>query len=113
MKSETLSVSEKKVFSLLSLAAKAGFIDSGEFSTEKSVKEGKAKLVILASDASDNTKKKFKNISEFRGVRMVEFGRKDKLGHAIGKEFRASLSIRDDGMAQAVLKHIDEINDKF
>lgn len=54
-----------KVLSYLGLAAKAGRIQSGEFSTEKSVKSGKGTLVIVASDASDNTKKKFTNMCTF------------------------------------------------
>lgn len=46
-----------KVLSMLGLAAKAGKVASGEFSTEKEVKSGNACLVIVAEDASDNTKK--------------------------------------------------------
>lgn len=45
-----------KVLSMLGLAAKAGKVASGEFSTEKEVKSGNACLVIVAEDASDNTK---------------------------------------------------------
>jgi len=37
-----------KVLSLIGLASKAGRIASGEFSTEKSVKTGKAFLVFVA-----------------------------------------------------------------
>lgn len=48
-----------KVLSMLGLAAKAGKVASGEFSTEKEVKSGNACLVIVAEDASDNTKKLF------------------------------------------------------
>lgn len=40
-------------------AAKAGKVQSGEFSTEKSVKSGRAYLVIVSEEASENTKKKF------------------------------------------------------
>ena len=47
--------------SYLGLATRAGKVQSGEFSTEKSVKSGKAALVLVAGDASDNTKKKFTN----------------------------------------------------
>ena len=54
-----------KALSMLSLATKAGKTVTGEFSTEKAVKEGKAYLVVVAQDASDNTKKKFKNIDKF------------------------------------------------
>ena len=42
---------------MLGMAAKAGKIESGEFSTEKAVKGGRGRLVIVAEDASDNTKK--------------------------------------------------------
>jgi len=38
---------------MLGLSAKAGNVASGEFSTEKAVKEGKAHLVIVAGDDSD------------------------------------------------------------
>ena len=47
-----------KVISLLGLAERAGKIASGEFAAEKAVKTGKARLIIVAEDASDNTKKK-------------------------------------------------------
>ena len=57
-----------KVLSLLGLATKAGKIASGEFSTEKSVKSGKGFLVLVAADASENTKKKFRNMCEFYEV---------------------------------------------
>ena len=49
-----------KVLSLVGLATKAGKIASGEFSTEKSVKTGKGFLVLVAADASENTRKKFR-----------------------------------------------------
>lgn len=88
-----------KVLSMLGLAAKAGAIASGEFSTEKSVKEGKAFLVIVAKDASDNTKKHFRDMTTFYEVPMYEYSNKEMLGHAIGKEFRASLAINSENFA--------------
>ena len=57
-----------RVLSMLGIAAKAGSVASGEFSTEKAVKEGRAYLVIVAQDASDNTKKMFRNMTEFYHV---------------------------------------------
>lgn len=59
---------------MLGLAAKAGKLPCGEFMTENSVKTGMAALVIVATDASDNTKKKFRNMCEFYEVPMYEFG---------------------------------------
>ena len=48
---------KNKIFSLLGLATRSRNLVSGEFSSEKAVKGGKAFLVIVAEDASDNTKK--------------------------------------------------------
>lgn len=90
---------QDRILSMLGLAAKAGAITSGEFSTEKSVKEGKAFLVIVAEDASDNTKKNFRNMAAFYEVPMYVYSTKDMLGHAIGKEFRASLTVNQEKLA--------------
>lgn len=101
---------EKKVFSYLGIATKAGKLLSGEFNTEKAVKEGTAKLVIVASDASDNTKKMFTNMCTFYKVPLYYFGDKNELGHAIGKEFRASLVMLDKGLADTVVKQLNTLN---
>ena len=49
-----------RALSMISLATKAGKTKSGEFMTEKEVKEGRAHLVIVADDASDNKKRNFR-----------------------------------------------------
>ena len=58
-------LSQNKALSMIGLATKAGKVASGEFCTEKEVKSGRAYLVIVADDASDNTKKKFQNMCGF------------------------------------------------
>lgn len=98
---------QNKVEGLLGLAAKAGKIVSGEFCTEREVKSGKAALVLVADDASDNTKKKFKNMCDFYKVPIYFYKDKDTLGHAIGKEFRASLAVLDQGFAGGIGKHLE------
>lgn len=94
----------KQIYGMLGLAARARKLRSGEFSTEKSVKEGRARLVIVAEDASENTKKLFRNICAYRELPMVIFGTKDSLGHAIGVAFRASISVEDEGFASQLIK---------
>ena len=106
-KRSLLHLKLNKALSLISLATKAGKTASGEFCTEKEVKSGKAELVIVAEDASDNTKQKFKNMCEFYEVPIYFYGDKDTLGHAMGKEFRASLAVTDLGFAKGILKHLD------
>jgi ribosomal protein L7Ae-like RNA K-turn-binding protein len=94
----------QKILNLIGLATKAGKIGSGEFMTEKSVKAGKASLVIVSEEASDNTKKMFTNMCTYYKVPIYFFASKDELGHAMGKEMRASLVIMDSGFAKAVVK---------
>ena len=51
-----MRLKQDRVLSLVGLATKAGKTASGEFMTESVTKSGKAALVIVAKDASDNTK---------------------------------------------------------
>ena len=87
---------------MLGIAAKSGNVVSGEFSTEKAIKTGQAFLVIVSEEASNNTNKMFTNMTDFYEVPMYVFGTKEELGRCIGKEFRASLAITDENLANAV-----------
>lgn len=95
-----------RVYSAVGLATKAGKTESGEFCTEKAVKSGKAHLVIVAEDSSDNTKKKFQNMCTYYEVACVIYGTKGDLGHAMGKEFRASVAVTDEGFARMIQKQL-------
>lgn len=99
--------SRSKVFGLLGLATRAGKVQSGEFSTEKSVKSGRSSMVIVSEEASDNTKKMFRNMCTYYKVPYVEFGGKEELGHAMGKRYRASLSVEDSGFSGAIMKELN------
>ena len=59
---------KQKILNMIGLAQKAGKVASGEFSTEKAVKTGKAFTVIVADDSSDNTKKMFTNMCTYYKV---------------------------------------------
>lgn len=91
-----------RALSMLSLAAKAGKVASGEFSVEKAVKSRKAHLVLVADDASENTKKLFRNMCSFYHTPVQVYGSKEALGRAIGKTYRASLAVTDQNFAKAI-----------
>ena len=97
-----------KVLSMLGLCARARKIVSGEFSTEKAVKEGKAQLVIVAEDASDNTKKLFFNKCEFYEVPCYIYGSKESLGHSIGSQMRSSAAVTDECLASEIIIRLRE-----
>lgn len=97
-------MNKDNILQMLGLATRAGKIGCGEFMTEKSIKEGKACLVIVAEDASANTKKMFRNKCEFYEIPFAEYATKIEIGNAIGKEVRASLAVLDEGFATAIIK---------
>lgn len=93
---------------MIGMATKAGKTQSGEFATEKAVKSGNAFLVIVSEAASENTKKMFRNMCSYYKVPMYIYGTKEDLGHSMGKEFRASLAITEEGFAKSIEKRLIE-----
>lgn len=98
------------IYSTLGLAMKSGSIVSGEMGTEKAVKSYSAALVVISLDASENTKKKFRNMCDFYKTPMVTFGTKDELGHSIGKDLRSSMAILNQGFAESIAKQLKQDN---
>jgi ribosomal protein L7Ae-like RNA K-turn-binding protein len=97
----------RKFASLLSLSAKAGFLRTGEEVAERLLKGGEAELVIVAQDASDNTKKKFVNKCFFYEKPVRVFGERDEMSRCVGKRNRAVYVITDSGFAVRLLDLID------
>ena len=98
---------QNKVLSLLGLAMRGRNLVSGEFQTLEAVKNGRAMLVIIAEDASANTRKLFTDKCTYYGVPVRSFGEKDELGRAIGKDMRSSLGVCDAGLADAIIKQLE------
>ena len=97
----------QKIHSLLGIAMRAGKLVSGEDGTMIDLKKGKLNLVIVAEDASNNTKKLFKDKSSFRHVNCIELSNKSDLGISIGKDSRAVIGIKDIGFANKIIQLID------
>ncbi len=97
-----------KILSYLGLAMRGRNLVSGEFQTEEAVKSGSAVLVIVAEDASENTKKLFENKCSYYEVPVYRYGTKQSLGRAIGKDLRSSLAVTDVGLAQAIEKAMQQ-----
>ncbi len=96
-----------KILSYLGLATKAGQTVSGEFCVEKSVRQKKAKLVIVSEDASKASQKNFRNICTYYKVPLYFFGSREKLGAVCGKESRVSIAVLDEGLAKAAIRQLE------
>ena len=91
-----------KFFSLLGLCKRAGKLVAGEVAAEQAV------LLILAQDASKNTKKKFTNSAVYYELPLAEIGTKEELGRAIGAEMRSIIAITEKGFAKKLKELADD-----
>ncbi|MCR4604876.1 MAG: ribosomal L7Ae/L30e/S12e/Gadd45 family protein, partial [Eubacterium sp.] len=90
---------------------KSGNIASGEFQVEEAIKKYKAYLVIIASDASGGTKKKFMNSCKYYEVPVAQAYDKETLGRAIGKKERAVVAVLNEGFANKLKNNLErEVN---
>lgn len=96
-----------KIHSLLGLAMRAGKLVSGEDATLLDLKKNKLNLVIVAEDASNNTKKLFNDKSSYRKVECICFSNKEELGVSIGKASRAVIGIKDIGFTKKIKELMD------
>ena len=98
-----------RVMQMVGLAKKAGRCVSGEFKTEEAIKKLDARLVIIAEDASEQTKKHFTDMCRYREIPICLYGSKQQLGKFTGKELRAAAAITDSTFAQKIEAMIREV----
>lgn len=91
---------EAKAYDFLGLAQRAGKVISGEAGAEAHLNRGNVKLVILAEDASDRTKRFFSQLAANKRTPVVIAGTKLRFGLALGKSPRSVVLINDDGFAR-------------
>ena len=94
---------------LLGITTKAGKTVSGEFMVEQSIKNGEVYLVIIAENASDNTKKHFSDMCRYRNIPVVFACSKEELGKSTGKTTRTSVGILDKGLADKLISTLREV----
>lgn len=97
-----------KALSALGMAMRAGKLATGDEIVLKAIRAGKAKLVIVANDASDNTKKKFRDKCGSYQVSLLEVYDRESLGRAIGKAERVVIAVTDVQFAQLIAGHISQ-----
>lgn len=98
-----------KSLSLLSLARKAGLAELGEEPACNASTAGKAKLILVASDASDHTWRKAKSLVSGTTQQLVRLPfTKDEMGFAIGRTSLAIAAITDAGMGASLVEALGQ-----
>lgn len=97
-----------KALSALGMAMRAGKVVTGDEIVLKAIRTGKAKLVIIAGDASDNTKKKFNDKCHSYEVNLFITHDRASLGRAIGKLDRVVLAVTDVQFSKLIAGHLSQ-----
>lgn len=93
---------QDKQLNLLGMAVRAGRLITGEELTVKAIQRNEAKLVVVASDASDNTREKLTNKCKYYNVPLDIAFTADDISAAIGKS-RSICAFTDKGFAKSYL----------
>lgn len=93
---------ENKAVGMIGLARRAGKLIYGSDAAEKAVRSGKAKLVIMAEDATERTKKLMVNKCKSFGVPLYCFMNAEDLGRHFGKSDISVLAVSDKNFAGAI-----------
>lgn len=98
---------------MLGLCARARKLFIGSDIAVESVRGGRASLLLVASDASENTKKKVFNCARYYEVTCYEIPLGiAELGHCIGKEGNtAAVALQDRNMIKGIEKILNETNE--
>ena len=93
-----------RILQFLGLCKRAGRLVSGADTVGKTVREGRARLVLYAADVSDNSLKKVIAAAEEHEipVHRLTCG-KDELGFALGKHC-GIICVTDSGFAEKILR---------
>ena len=88
-----------KLNSAIGFAMKAGRLKSGDFVTEKLLRARNAKIALIDTTASDNTKEKYRTICANGEIELVEV---EELGRWIGKPGRMVAAVTDTAFTQMI-----------
>jgi ribosomal protein L7Ae-like RNA K-turn-binding protein len=85
---------------LLGLAQRAGALERGTGSTQRAVRDGRARLVLFARDASEVQLEKVIKLLRHRDIPRVTVGDRAELGSAVGSAPLSAVAVTDENFAR-------------
>ena len=96
-----------KALNYLALARKAGLAELGEEPVGTAARANHARLVLVASDASDHTWRRAKSVVAGTKQQLLRLPcTKDEMGFAIGRTSLAIAAITDVGIAKSLVESL-------
>jgi len=103
-----------QVLSLLGLALRGGRLAVGEEPVEAVARARDARVLLLASDAADNTLRRVKHFAEAGQCLWLRVPfTKGELGQAVGRSAAAVVAVTDVGLAAAVVHRLEELDPRY
>lgn len=94
---------------LLGLARRAGKAELGEESVATAALGHKARVILVASDAADNTRRKVESLGQQGNAPVLELPlTKEELGGALGRVSCAVLALTDMGLAATAVQKLSQ-----
>ena len=90
---------KKRFLQTLGLCKRANAILSGD-ELFKSMSSGKIYLIVLGNDASDRTKKQYRDKSSTYKISLIEDFTSEELSQACGMKNRIAVGITNEGLAR-------------
>lgn len=84
---------------LLGLAQRAGALERGTGSTQRAVRDGRARLVLVAQDASKVQLEKVIKLLRHRDIPKVTLGNRAELGAAVGSAPLSAVAVTNESFA--------------
>jgi len=101
------------ISNLLGLMMRARKIDMGTAKIMDGIRKRKYTLVILANDASKQTRKQFCQKTEYYEVPLIEMGTKESIGAAIGKDIAVAVGLTDVGFTKKIYEVLEKTESSF
>jgi ribosomal protein L7Ae-like RNA K-turn-binding protein len=103
-----MSGTTRDVLAILGLARRAGEVSGGTAAVRQAIRDGRAKLVVMAADASDTQLDKIRSTIHNRTIPRVCLGDRNTLGAAIGSAPVAAVAVTSASLADRLLKELDQ-----
>lgn len=100
---------QNKALGLLGISYKGGNVQIGEEPVGSAAHAGKARLIILASDAADHTCRRANSYASLHNSPLIQIdANKDQLGATFGRTSVAMLTITDILLAERFLNVLSD-----
>ncbi len=91
---------------ILGMARRAGALAYGTGSTRRALKEGRARLVLFAQDASETQRDKVMKLLDHRRTPRAIVGTREALGLAVGSAPVSAVAVTDRELAKELVARL-------